>query len=78
MQKYAFTLVELIVVITILAVLGTIAFVSFQGYTTSARDSVRISDLKVIQKALEFELTKNDILPHPDNYITLSASGANI
>jgi hypothetical protein len=36
---------------------------------------VRVSDLKVIQKALEFELTKNDILPQPDNSITLTASG---
>jgi prepilin-type N-terminal cleavage/methylation domain-containing protein len=49
-NKKAFTLVELIVVITILAVLSTIAFISFQGYTMSARDSVRLADIKSIEK----------------------------
>ncbi len=44
----AFTLVELIVVITILAILGTIGFLSLQGYSSSARDSTRSSDLASI------------------------------
>ncbi|MGB2110634.1 MAG: type IV pilin protein [Patescibacteria group bacterium] len=37
-MKKAFTLVELIVVITILAVLATIGFISMSGYTQSARN----------------------------------------
>jgi prepilin-type N-terminal cleavage/methylation domain-containing protein len=44
-----FTLVELIVVITILAILGSIAFISLQGFSADARDSARSSDLKNIQ-----------------------------
>ena len=40
-----FTLVELIVVITILTILGTIAFLSLQGQSASARDSKRKTDL---------------------------------
>jgi len=40
-KKKAFTLVELIVVITILTILGTIAFISLQGYSRDARDSTR-------------------------------------
>lgn len=40
-----FTLVELIVVITILAILGTIAFLSLQGQSAAARDSKRKTDL---------------------------------
>lgn len=43
-----FTLVELIVVITILAILGTIGFLSLQGYSANARDSKRTSDLRTI------------------------------
>ncbi len=50
--KSAFTLVELIVVITILAILGTIAFISLQGYSADARNSKRISDLGNIQSAM--------------------------
>lgn len=75
MNKKGFTLVELIVVITILAVLATVAFVSFQGYTLSARDSVRMNDTKLIQKALDLELAKNSVVPYPSNYITLTAWG---
>lgn len=47
-----FTLVELIVVITILAILWTIAFISMQWYSKSSRDSVRISDMSAISSSL--------------------------
>jgi prepilin-type N-terminal cleavage/methylation domain-containing protein len=47
-----FTLVELVVVITILAILGTIGFLSIQGYSASARDSSRIGNLVNLQKGL--------------------------
>lgn len=52
-NKKAFTLVELIVVITILAILWTIAFISFEWYGKSARDSVRIWDMWKIYSSLE-------------------------
>ena len=63
----AFTLVELIVVITILAILWTIAFLSLQWYSQSARDSVRVSDIKNIEKWLWVMLVKSWILPTPDD-----------
>lgn len=53
--KSAFTLVELIVVITILAILGTIAFISLQGYSADARNSKRTSDLGNIQSAISLK-----------------------
>ena len=49
-----FTLVELIVVITILAILWTIAFISFAWYSKNSRDSVRIADMNNIEKIFEF------------------------
>ncbi|MBP8016416.1 prepilin-type N-terminal cleavage/methylation domain-containing protein [Candidatus Gracilibacteria bacterium] len=70
-----FTLVELIVVITILSILGTIGFVSFNGYTSSARDSVRISDLTNIQKGLDLYQVKAGYYPIPDNAVNITASG---
>ncbi len=50
----AFTLVELIVVITILAILWTIAFIAMESYSKSSRNSVRISDMSKIKSSLEF------------------------
>jgi len=52
-RKNAFTLVELIVVITILAILWTIAFMSLQWYSAQSRDSVRISDISSMKIWLE-------------------------
>ncbi|MDD2907239.1 MAG: leucine-rich repeat domain-containing protein [Candidatus Gracilibacteria bacterium] len=58
----AFTLVELIVVITILAILGTIAFINLQGYSTSARDGKRVSDINNIMKKIGIESSKGTSL----------------
>ena len=52
-QKHAFTLVELIVVITILAILWTISFISLQWYSETARNSVRVSDVSTMKTSLE-------------------------
>ena len=39
-NRRAFTLVELIIAVTILAILATIAFLNLSGYTGDTRDSV--------------------------------------
>ena len=75
MKNKAFTLVELIVVITILAVLATVAFISFQWYTMSARDSVRLANIKIIEKWLNIKIVKAEKLPIPDDKIDITASG---
>ena len=67
----AFTLVELIVVITILAVLATVAFISFQGYTSSSRDSVRLADLKNIEKQLNIHFTQKNFYPQPSDAVSI-------
>ena len=65
-NKKAFTLVELIVVITILAILSTIWFVSYSWYLTWVRDTNRISQLKAISEWLNLYWT-NHSLPTPDS-----------
>ncbi|MDD2871264.1 MAG: fibrinogen-like YCDxxxxGGGW domain-containing protein [Candidatus Gracilibacteria bacterium] len=72
----AFTLVELIVVITILAILGTIAFISLQGYSTNARDSTRISDISSIKTSLELFQLDAGKYPQPTNGVEITYSGA--
>ena len=66
-RKQAFTLVELIVVITILAILGTIAFISLQWYSRDSRDSVRISDVSNMKTSLELFHLDAGKYPLPDD-----------
>lgn len=49
----AFSFTELIVVVTILAILSTIGFVSFSSYIESSRDTKRQSDIASIESALK-------------------------
>lgn len=51
----AFTLAELIVVITILAILATVGFVSLQGYSSDARDSSLKANVRSIYTAISSE-----------------------
>lgn len=77
-HKYqkAFTLVELIVVITILAILGTIWFISLQWYSLSARDSARISDLNTIAQWLEYHKLQEWVYPFPTDSYDITFSGS--
>jgi type II secretory pathway pseudopilin PulG len=73
-----FTLVELIVVITILVILGTIGFVSLQGYSLSARDSVRVENLSNLHKGLTLFNIVSSSYPLPESFVTITASGTDI
>lgn len=78
-RAHAFTLVELIVVITILAILGTIGFLSIQGYSSKSRDADRTSDLSNLAKGLDVLAAGGGTYPQPDaNTVTLTASGTPI
>ena len=69
------TIVELIVVITILAILWTVGFLSFQSYTVYSRDVVRVTDLKNIQSVLEYTYTESWVYPLPDTWTWITFSG---
>lgn len=74
MNKKAFTLVELIVVITILAILWTIGFISMQNYALSARDSSRVTDMWNMLKSLELYVLQNWKYPEPGNSVQVNFS----
>ena len=75
-KKNAFTLVELIVVITILSILWTIAFISLQWYSTQARDSTRISDISSMKSSLELSHVDAWKYPNPSSWIDITYSWA--
>jgi type II secretion system protein G len=77
-KQNAFTLVELIVVITILAILGTIAFISLQWYSTQARDSTRVSDLASMKSSLELYQVEAGKYPNPTSGINVTYSWATV
>ena len=74
----AFTLVELIVVITILAILWTIAFISLQWYSKDARNSTRVSDIKSIEKVFSFYHLRESNFPAPTNGEQVTYSWAEV
>jgi len=53
MKSRGFTLIELMVVISIIAILTAIGLVSYSAVAKQGRDSKRQSDLRSIQSALE-------------------------
>lgn len=74
-RHFGFTLVELIVVITILVILGTIGFTSISGFSSNARDSSRASDLSNLAKSLDVAYQKTNSFPSPDNVFSVTYSG---
>ena len=71
----AFTLVELIVVITIVGILSTVGFISYSGYLAGARDSNRYSQLTKLSDALQVYATTKS-LPLPADYLDITARGS--
>ncbi len=60
----AFTLIEMLVVISLIGILAALALVSFTSAQKQARDTTRKSDLKQYQTAVEgYALKNNDIYP---------------
>lgn len=70
-KNLGFTLVELIVTLTIIMILWVITFISMQGYNKSARDSARISDISVIKTSLEIFHVNSWKFPEPTSWFNI-------
>lgn len=58
-RRTGFTIVELLIVITIIAILSTIATMSYRTLSKQSRDKSRSTDVSVIQNSLEKYYGKN-------------------
>lgn len=71
----AFTLVELIVVVSILAILSLIGYISYSDNIVNARDSQRTNDLEKLQIDLKSHKQKEGSYPLPINPVNITNSG---
>jgi general secretion pathway protein G len=62
-RRRGFTLLELIVVITIIGILGTLVVVKVSGYTSTARVAKIKNDLKAIARAAEMYYAQSGQYP---------------
>ncbi len=63
MSKKAFTLVELMIVITILGILSALVLPTFQGHIVMARETAVKDNLKVIRTQIELYKMHHDGVP---------------
>lgn len=73
-----FTLVELLVVVTIIAILASIGMVVYGNVQKSARLAKRVTDLKGIQMALELYRSDNEKYPIATSWRSECGNGGNI
>ncbi len=72
-MKKAFTLFELLVVISIIGILIAVASISYGGAQKKSRDARRVQDMNAIQKAAEMYYSQNSYV-YP-NTAQLASSG---
>lgn len=64
-MKKAFTLVEILVVVTIISLLASIAAVSYSRFVKQSRDARRKTDIEQIRAAIELYRNFNGAYPTP-------------
>ncbi len=71
-EKKAFTFIELIITITILAILSILWFISYSKNIEDTRDSQRESDLSLVSNALKLHKTQRWNYPTPWNTFNIT------
>lgn len=77
-DKFGFTLIELIVTITIMSILLSVGFLSYRTVLKNGRDVKRQADLKSIQSALEQYRADLGYYPREVNMNTVLGTGASL
>lgn len=72
LQKWAFTILELLITIWILAILGTVSIIYTMGFLKDSRDASRLTNISTIQSALAIYTIDVWAYPEPENSLSYS------
>lgn len=75
---FAFTLVEMVIAVTILSILWTIWFMFFSWYVKDGKDVKRITDISNIRKVLDIHFVEKWFLPTPDDGVQILYNGSEV
>lgn len=64
-NRFGFSLVELLVVVSVLATLSIVAYASAQSIQTGRYNAKRVADVTSLSSAVETHLMQNKVLPDP-------------
>ncbi len=74
-SRRGFTLIELLVAIAIVGLLASVVLLGLGGARLKGRDARRIADLRTVQNALEFYISRNGVYPNnTGNWIALTTA----
>lgn len=68
LTKKGFSLIELLVVITILAIISVVAYTNFSWSTDKAKNAKKVSDLASIETALQAFFQEKNYFPMPSTF----------
>ena len=71
-ENKAFTLIEIVVAITILAILSVLWLLTLQIHQKDARDSVRITDIENIIITMDTYYIQSKQFPEPSDYVDIT------
>ena len=73
-----FTLVEFLVVMTLVAILATISYIYVVNNIAESNDAKRSTDLSQIATAMDVYFTKQSVYPEPDDWVAMTYSGTHL
>ena len=70
-KEKGFTLIEILIVITIIGLLASVVLVGLSSFRSRGRDARRIADIRLVQNSLELYYVKSNNYPAVNNWDSL-------